>query len=413
LLPKLTESINCDDGMTAAHAAMMPAARPEIELLICLARPTLDVTTAEQVRRLLQPGLDWQYLLSLAHRHGLVPLLHYHLNRLDSLTVPKQAMSQLQDDNHENARSSLFLTGELLKLIDMFEERGVRTIPFKGPTLALWAYGDVGLRQFADLDILVQKQDLPRVKDLLINEGFKPTPELTKAQEAALLRFDSACNFDNGCGVILDLHWDFVPRHFSFDFDATQLWDRLEPITIGRKQLLTLSPEDLLLVLCLHGFTHLWERLGWICDVAALIDSRKDIDWELVLQNAARLGCRRVLSLGLLLASELLGAAVPEEVWNNLPREPTVRKLAAEIQDQLFAPGTGSRGFVERILLQVRMRERRRDRFWTCIHLAATPRVYDWMLVPLPDSLFVLYYLLRPLRLAGKYGAKLLKGTQV
>jgi hypothetical protein len=175
--------------------------------------------------------------------------------------------------------------------------------------------------------------------------------------------------------------------------------------------LLTLSAEDLLLVLCLHGFTHLWERLGWICDVASLIDRRKDIDWELVLQNAAALGCRRILSLGLFLAKELLEAPVPEGVWERLTPDITVRTVAAEIQEQLFTERDLSRSFVDGMILHLRMRERTRDRLRSCLRLAVTPRNYDWMFLSLPDWLSFLYYPLRPLRLAGKYGANFLKGS--
>jgi hypothetical protein len=45
------------------------------------------------------------------------------------------------------------------------------------------------------------------------------------------------------------------------------------------------------------------------------------------------------------------------------------------------------------------------------LRLLATPRVDDWKLLSLPGSLFFLYYALRPLRLAGKYTAKLLRGS--
>jgi hypothetical protein len=58
------------------------------------------------------------------------------------------------------------------------------------------------------------------------------------------------------------------------------------------------------------------------------------------------------------------------------------------------------------------MRERKGDKLKSCFRLAATPRSYDWMLLPLPGWLFFLYYPLRPLRLAGKYGAKFLRGSR-
>jgi len=347
----------------------------------------------------------------VADRHSVIPLLYYRLNSICPEAVPHQTLSKLRDHNQENTRQSLFLTGELLKLVDLLEAHGIRAVPFKGPTLALCAYGDVALRQFGDLDVLVHKQDVLKVKELLVREGFKPTPELTSAQEAALLRFDCAYNFGNDKNVLFDVHWNFAAPYFSFEVDIHGLWERLETITIARKQLLTLSAEDLLLILCLHGFTHLWERLGWICDVAGLIDRQRDIDWQSLLNNATREGSRRILSLGLILAGELLEAPIPPEVLRTVQTDAVVRTLAEQVKQRLFAEELPVSGILDGVLRQLRMRERKRDRLGVCLRLAATPRVYDWMLLPLPGGLFFLYYLLRPLRLAGKYGAKLLNGS--
>jgi hypothetical protein len=382
--------------------------RPEEQILICVARRSLDPARAERLRELLKSDLDWKYLLATAHHHCLFPLLNLHVNAAAQSLVPPQVIERLQRDNYENTRSNLFLTGELLKVHELLAENGVRAVSFKGPTLALRVYGDVGLRQFGDLDILVHRKDILKIKELLISHGFKSTMALTSMQQAALLRFDCAYNFDNKLGVLLDVHWNLVERHFAFDIDINHFWERLEPVTINGKQLLTPSAEDLLLVLCLHGFTHLWERLGWICDLASLIDSRKDLNWHLVLENATSLGARGILSLGLFLAGDLLGASIPEQVSKSVQPNPKVRKLAEQVREQLFRERSAPAGVFAEAGTLVSLRERRRDRLRSCLRLATTPRSYDWMFLSVPDSLFFLYYLVRPLRLAGKYGAKLL-----
>ncbi len=389
----------------------MLSARPEEELLICVARRSLDAGTTERLRLLLRERLDWDYLLAIARHHCLVPLLYQHVNSVDRSAIPQQTMIRLERDNLENTKTNLFLTGELLKVLEFLEKDGIQPIPFKGPTLALRAYGDVGLRQFGDLDILVHRKDILKVKELLISRGFKSTLELNRTQQAAQLRFDCAHNFDNKQGLALDVHWDFVERRFSFDIDVNRMWDRLEPVTISGKQLLTLSAEDLLLILCLHGFTHLWERLGWICDVASLIDSRKDLNWQRVLENATTLGARGILSLGLLLAGDLLDASIPPEVSKSLQPNARVKKLAGQVRGQLFTERSTPAGVFAEAGTLVSLRERRRDRLRSCFRLATTPRSYDWMFLSVPDSLFFLYYLVRPLRLAGKYGARLFSGS--
>jgi len=388
----------------------MLVVRPEDLILTCVGRRSLDPAGAERLRQLLGAELNWEYLLARADQHCLMPLLCFHLNAVPSSLVPQRVISRLKDAAQENTRSSLFLTGELLKVLEFLEGNNIRAIPFKGPMLALQAYGDVGLRQFADLDILIHRSDVLRAKQLLISCGFKPMPELTTAQQAALLRFDCAYNFDNGQGIVLDLHWGFVERHLSFQIDSNGLWDRLEPITIGGRQLLTLSSEDLVLILCLHGFTHFWDRLGWICDIANLIDRQRDIDWELVLKNATRLGMLRILSLGLRLAVELLEAQLPREILTVVLADHEVQKVSEQVQERVFAERGVQDGLFDRAGLFLSMRERTRDKIRCCFSLIATPRIYDWMFLSLPDSLFFLYYLVRPFRLAGKYG-RWLKGS--
>lgn len=389
----------------------MLAARPEDEILVCVARRSLDAAMAERLRELLKRDLDWKLVLASAQNHCLTPLLYFHLNAVGQSLVPRNVMSRLEGANYRNTQSSLFFTAQLVLVLEFLEENGIRAIPFKGPTLALRAYGDVGLRQFGDLDILVHRKDILKVKELLMSRGFKSTLALTNAQQAALLRFDCAYNFDNEQGVMLDVHWDLVERHFSFDIDVDGLWYRLEPVTISGKRLRTVSAEDLLLILCLHGFTHLWERLGWICDLASLIESRNDLDWQLVLQTANRRDMRRILLLGLLLAVDLLDARIPAEIRQAADAEAVVKKLAAQIREQLFLERSAPPGLFRGAILNLKMRERKRDMFGSSLRLLLTPRSYDWMFLPLPEWLFFLYYPLRPLRLAGKYGAKLLKNS--
>ncbi|MGH9872163.1 MAG: nucleotidyltransferase domain-containing protein [Pyrinomonadaceae bacterium] len=386
----------------------MLIARPEDQILICVARRSLDVATVANLRQLLRRDLDWDYLLLMAQRHRVVPSLHHHLIGYPD-AVPAQASSQLEQLNNENARSNLLLTGELLKLVDLLAAHGVAAVPFKGPTLALLAYGDVGRREFGDLDILVRKENVPTVMKVLARDGFTPRPELSSAHQTAILRFDCSHNFANERNVWVDVHWDFVAPSASVRVDTDKLWDRLEPLSVNRRELKTLSVEDLLLILCLHGFTHFWERLGWICDVAALIDSQEGIDWPMVLENADRMGSRRILSLGLYLTSNLLGASVPPDVWTKAPADATVLALADQVQQGLFTERPEPVGILGELRLHLAMMERKRDKLTSCIRLLAMPKVDDWKLLKLPGSLFFFYYALRPLRLAGKYAAKLLR----
>jgi hypothetical protein len=386
---------------------MISPGRPENDLLVWLARPTLLEKEVGLVQRLLETDLDWEYLFAMAHRHSVVPLIQHQLDRSASEAIPGPILSRLRRRTDENTRQNLLLSGELHKLMGRLQTQGIQAVPFKGPTLALRAYGDVALRQFGDLDILVHRCDVLKIKQLLAADGFKAIPELNRAQEAALLRFDCAYNFGNDRQVLFDVHWQLAAPYFSLGIDLDRVWERLEAVTLNGHELPSLSTGDLLVALCLHGATHGWERLGWIADVAGLMAHSPDLDLQAVLAEAGARGHGRMVTLGLFLAKDLLGAPLPAALWENVSADVVVVRLAHEVKQRLMELQPAPVGVVGELRMQLQIRERLRDKLSSAIRLSLVPRSYDWMPLPLPGWLSVLYYPWRPLRLAGKYGMRL------
>jgi hypothetical protein len=387
--------------------------RPEDELLLRCARVSRTPEDNRRIGALLREETDWKYLLRVAREHRVVPLLFSHLNATCPEAVPETVLNELRNYYHESTRRNLFLTGELLKLLNLFEANGIHAIPYKGPTLAAMAYGNLALREFDDLDILVRKQDVPRAEELLVSMEYRSQYRLNGEQQAAFLRNHYEHAFTRGDGeVTVDLHWGIMEKHFSFSLDSECLWGRLERISLGGNTVLTLSPEDLLLILCMHGSKHFWERLSWIRDVAELIRVHKKINWEQFMKQASTLGSERMLLLGLYLASDLLGAALPEEVWRRVHTDPTVKALARQVHERLFREANGSLGAFEGLPLHpfhLRARERLQDKLRYCIYRVTTITMKDSMLLPLPGYLYPLYYIIRPKRLAGKYGKRVIE----
>ncbi|HWP47151.1 MAG TPA: nucleotidyltransferase family protein [Candidatus Limnocylindrales bacterium] len=382
--------------------------RPEVELLLDCARTHMDPERAERIKRISQEGLDWDYLLRTALLHRTTPLLYWHLNILCPEVVPKTILDQLRDFFHGNVRRNLFLTGELLKLLSLLEVHKITAIPYKGPILALSAYGNLAFRHFDDLDILIRKQDILKAKDLLISQGYRPKYPFFSTREEAYLEFHRQLPFtrDDGIGVV-ELHTATTQKYLSFP-DPESLWSRLTPVSFQGTQVLTLSSEDLLLILCIHGAKHLWERIGWICDIAELIRTHPDIDWEWTLEQARTLGGERALLLGLYLATDLLGTSLPQEISQKLS-DPVVKNLARRLSNKLLQKSNPRPGIFEPSLFQplyLQMRERLQDRVRYGLYLpylAITPTREDHQFLPLPASFFFLYYLIRPIRLTGKY----------
>lgn len=383
----------------------MPGRRPEIELLLHCARPDGATGAADRIRTLLQGNVDWEYLLRTASSQRVTPLLYRKLESICPEAVPEDVLGRLRDYFHANHLRNLFLTGELLKLLDELEAHGIPAIPYKGPVLSALVYGNLALREFGDLDVLVRKEDAAKAGEILVSLGYRSQHRMTKAQEAALLRYDRQYLFVKGDSAV-ELHWTVTPRPVSFLLDPENLWSCVRQIPLGGGTVASLSPEDLLLVLCVHGSAHRWERLGWIRDVAELIRvSTEDVDWERLVERASSLNSRRMFLLGLSLANDLLDADLPREILCEAQADEVVRALATEVRGRLFSADRGSHelsGEPARWRFHLRMLDSLRDRFRYCIHQIATPNSADWEAVVLPIAVSSLYRLVRPLRLGGK-----------
>ena len=145
---------------------LTPVAR-EVELLLTCARARLDEDQTERVKELASSDLDWDYLLRIADRHGLQPLLHWHLNSVCAAAVPEPHLQHLRVAFQRVSALNIFLTHELQRLLSLFAKDNITAVPYKGPALALQLYSNVALRQFSDLDILVHPRDVSRARDLL------------------------------------------------------------------------------------------------------------------------------------------------------------------------------------------------------------------------------------------------------
>jgi hypothetical protein len=392
------------------------------ELLISCARARIDPRELDRLRQIASASnLHWNEVLKLAADHGVVPLLHHSMQRAGMDLIPPEFRDRLQRSVQRNALNNMLMMRELIKLISAMESQQIRVLPYKGPTLAMIAYGDLSLRQCGDLDILVPKRDVEKAKASLIAGGYQPsfqTDEVTESNRVALPQEYDYVYSRKDPSVMVELHWQVMGKLFSFDPDPDDLWTRAIPQNIAGATLRMLSPEDLLLILCAHGMKHFWTRLGWICDLAEFIRSNPKIDWQTLLKRSRQLNAGGMLLLGLVLANRVAQAEVPQEVLSLARR--TVHQQAAQLQQELFAeqqhdelPLGGrsqlaSGGVLQSLIFHLRTRESWTDGLRYCFHRALTPTVSDITWIRLPRSLRWLYYPIRPLRLATHSASNLL-----
>lgn len=386
-------------AVSKSTARVPNAPRPEVDLLLICARAHLDAQQRQRIRDLVSQNLDWDYLLQLADRHGLQPLLHWHLTAVCPNAVPQEPQQHLRVAFQRVSALNILLTHELQKLIALFAENNVTAVPYKGPALALQLYGNVALRQFSDLDLLVHPRDVLRARDLLLRDGYEQLPPLTEGQQAVLLR--TQCNLPFGREqkrMIVELHWKVSAPSFARPFETEDFWSRLVDAKLETTNIKLPAVEDLLLALCIHGSKHLWERVAWIADIAGLISCERELNWEELISRARSTGSERMLLLGLQLAATLLEVKLPDEVESALKSDAKVGILAADVVRDLFTPDLTPSGISGYFLFQIKARRRLRDKI-NYLRFTFTPNEEDLVRFNLPSSLSFLYYLVRPVRL--------------
>ena len=368
-------------------------------MLLSCARTVATPQVVARLRELAAKEVDWEYLFLLARRHSVVPLLYLQLHQHASDLVPEEHLQKLKQHYQENSARNTVLAAELCRLIGLFEDSGIKAIPYKGPVLSLFAYGDLALRRFVDLDVIVRKTDVLKARDILLADGYTPSKSLALHQQELLLRTQHNMQFwrDNR-RLIVELHWEVAPHLFASSVSAGQIWQDLGTINVYNTQIKTLSADNLLFSLCVHGSRHLWERLSWICDVAELIN-RYRFNWTILLERAATADSERMFLLGIHLAHQLLEAPLPDEVQQRCDSDEHLKPLAANVVEHLFN-GTTHVPATSREIFKYNIRVRKT--------LAARARYLAHMFRPtdsdlsrhsFPARMSFGYYLTRPFRL--------------
>jgi len=300
----------------------MDIKKEDILLLDCI---RLDQKAKNRLRTFSND--NWEGVLRQARRHLLAPFLHRTLTDLkNEINIPTYLLDTLYqsylNNTVRNVRSFYALSDVLRKL----EKNGIPFILLKGAHLNELVYKDPGLRIMEDIDILFKKDDLKSAQLCLKDSGY----------------------FDDNSILTLDIHW-YIEQYL--DLDMNKIWRASQPAQIAGVNTLVLSPEDLILHLCIHlSFHHHFQFAGLrgLCDIKEVIrqyDSQ--INWEKIKSRSEEWGVRNGIYLSLRLAKDLTGAMISDDILKGLKpekykdefREMAIKQIFQEdIEDPSLSP---------------------------------------------------------------------------
>jgi hypothetical protein len=350
-------------------------------------------------------AIDTEIFLETVRRNAVTPLVHAALSLLRD-RLPPGLWDELDARTTGNAVRNLRLTGELLELLDALSAAGIPALPYKGPVLALTRYGDLALREFVDLDLLVAREDALAAIDVLRARGYETWIPVSDMQLRFQLRSGHDHKLIRDDDSVVEVQWAIAERSFDVPRGTAGLFRRAGTALIGGREVPTLSQMDEALVLTIHGAMHLWERLAWICDEAEILRRLTDDQARELLRVATALRMRRLLLSGVGMVERMLRIQLPRPLVDAARADERLAPTLDALGSLSLAPGgpTHASGR-EHLRLRLALKDDPAQRLAEALRAVLTPTVSDWYAVRLPDRLWSLYYPVRLVRLARSYVA--------
>jgi hypothetical protein len=390
----------------------MPAAANQLSRQV----PTLLHFLRRETNHLDWPAseTDWQAFARLCEYHQVTPFVFCQLKTSEK-TPPAGLVEYLQRRFYEISARNYRLAQEAVDLVSLLQEQGIPVLAYKGPAVAMAAYGNLALRQFQDIDLVIRERDLPKTMGVLIHRGFDLAPhscqpdnpkDVSRSHEATLAAPDKT--------YFIDLHWRLAPEQArAFCPDIEKMWDRIETIRLPQGNVDTFSREDLFVALCCHGTVHRWWRLKWLLDIAEILRDPAGLNWDRIeTMTFEHPLARSAISLAILLATDLLHAPMPAALPGEVEAAERVRVVAAAICAELFTRGhttgnnhtalLGLEGSITSWIDYLWVRYPK----WFFEHAIVRIDAKDRALISLPQKLDFLYYVVRPIRLVGKHSMR-------
>ena len=379
---------------------------PDIQSLTNCCKTNQTDSDIAQIRETISQ-LNFQGLsqiFTMAHSHGVFPLYYQTIQMHASDLLSTEINEELKQQNLTIVMRNMRMTAELIRIMNLLKENGIDALAFKGPTLAQLAYGNIALRQYVDLDILVKKEDIYNVDALLKNKGYQRVLKLTSSQEKTWFKYaHDILLFSPSNGVHFEIHWSLLDQDYPVHINLDTIWKNSRIISVNDQDIPTFSTEDLLLYLCIHGSKHLWERIEWIKDIDLILQTQ-EFDWGRVVKETEESGFETMFYLGLYLTHILFETQLPESIRGLVTKD----KKLADLSDHIFkrwenSNTTGIRKTIQQTNFMLKLFPTFPMRLSYLHKIILKPSLNEYWFVDLPDKLYWLYYLIRPYLLLKKY----------
>lgn len=368
-----------------------------ISLIIECCKEEKDLKLIEEKIKFID---NWSEFISLSYIHGVFPLVYNCLKKYDCL-IPKEFFTSMKSTYLDIVKSNMFMTNELLNILEILKENNIKAIPFKGPILSQMVYGDVVSRQYVDLDILFDKKDITKLQNLINKLKFKKNLQLTIEQEKIWINYAHDISYKTLNNINIEFHWRMLDFNHPINLNQIDFLNSIDSFKFNGVSLNKIKNEESLIYLCVHGTKHLYERVEWIVDIDKYIRKQK-IDWEIIDKLIENDNSKRFFYLGLYLSNYLFNTPLDKNITKNFDNniKKTSKYILSNWNKQLKFQNKNNLKYMLKLFLTYK------DKLKYINKIYFKPTFSEYSYLSFPKYLNFLYYPLRQYLLIKKYFIK-------
>jgi len=329
----------------------------EAEIILHSCKQKLTDEDKKIILENIDENLNWGEFLYLCVHHRVTSLVWKTLCDLNIVSRIERHVGKIMRGEYYRIKyHNECIYKEMKKINECFDDKGVKAILLKGALLSKIIYNDVALREFGDIDYLIQVDQIPAATEVLSEIGYKQghydedkrrVNEVTKQEKIMhrmysheIVEFIKVVDNDFCNMVAADINFEIFWKGNSKieernSFDTQELFSNTTPIVLDGSNVYMLNPEYLLIQLCAHlyseavyfSFNKRWARdkgdlnLIKFCDAYEVINNL-NIDWDRLMEIIERNKINQSMFYVLFLLNQLFDDVVPQTFLNSLKVAP-------------------------------------------------------------------------------------------
>jgi hypothetical protein len=245
---------------------------PAIALIVLCCRHYLQMADSSSIQLFIQENkIDWKQFYHLSGVHRIRPVVYHVLDPFKEL-IKSEDLAQLRNYCIYHNAFALRNKRELNRIIDLCNQNDILSKPFKGIDFAENVYGNIGIREFSDNDLIIRNQDIDKLIGIMISEGYHSKDiECYKKFPKQYIRDYKDLLFEKRNGASRDFAFEFhfkTSRYFQgYPFTFAEL--------LGQNFMTELKNYDtnhyLKLMTLSNGLMDYYPNLRSILDIAVIL----------------------------------------------------------------------------------------------------------------------------------------------